>query len=624
MSDFQLHPLFSSDALLQRDRVIPIWGKASPNTKVQILLAERQTTTISDGKGDWIAHIGPFEAGIGHQLVVSTPDETITRENIAFGDVWLCSGQSNMEWQLFSGPPVPVNNAEEEARNANYPAIRFLTIPHVSAITPQKSFDATWKVCDPESVKNISAVGYFFGREIHQQVGVPIGLIDASWSGTSAQVWASGEALQEMPDFTEWLEAVKNTREDVPYSLQYDDYLRANDLGMQEEWFREEWDTSDWVQLGENELKLDNGTAWFTQHISLDEADTQVDALTLRVASLVNTDAVYWNGEKLREVGRYDGGREYAIPVSLLQLGENKLVIRVFVYGGSSPVAAEGAVQLLFGDGRTVTMGEGRKVKLSSIFEEMPIPPVDVEAYPIAPSVLFNSMISPLLPYAIKGTIWYQGETNASKPKQYEVLLPTLIADWRARFNSGQFPFYLVQLAGYGVRDEYAGASFGGWPPFRESQEIIAGQVENSGFAVALDVGDEVEIHPRNKQDVGKRLALLALKNDYQQNIITSGPALKSSRSDGENFIVELENVGGELITKGDINKTFILADAEQKWAWGHIISIESNTNTVRVTLNAPEIGAPVAVRYGWANFPLGHIYNQAGLPAAPFRSDEW
>jgi sialate O-acetylesterase len=263
------------------------------------------------------------------------------------------------------------------------------------------------------------------------------------------------------------------------------------------------------------------------------------------------------------------------------------------------------------------------RYKIGGNIGVLPVPPVDIKAHTTAPTILFNGMISPLLPYGIKGAIWYQGEANTGDPKQYETLLPALIGDWRARFGSGDFPFYIVQLAGFMKRDLQPGQSLRGWPAFRESQETIAQKVRNSGIAVALDIGDEDDIHPRNKQDVGKRLAVLALRNDYNQKVVASGPTLKSVRRAGNTLVVELANTGGELITAGDLNRVFIIAGEDKKWAWGKILSLQNQRNSARLVLAAPEVAVPVAVRYGWANFPLGHLYNKAGLPAAPFRSDK-
>jgi sialate O-acetylesterase len=641
IADELLHPLFSSNAVLQRDRKVPIWGDAPANTRVEILLDNQKTTAIADASGRWSAKIGPRRAGLGHKLVVSTPTEKETRENIAFGDVWVCSGQSNMEWRLFWGEPKPVENAAVEAKNANFPAIRLLTVPRVSALTPQSTVAVDWKVCTPETVKDISAVGYFFGREIHQKTGVPIGLIDASWGGTSAQVWASAQALEAMPEFKGQVQGVKNTRADLPYEAQYEQYVknvdastRTPDAGLKGGWLLADLDDSAWktMQLPaywdgliDEELKDFDGVVWFRREIVLDEAAAKSGNLTVKIGPIDDADTLYWNGERIGDTIGYDKPRSYTIPASSLKVGKNVLALRVLDSGGGGGFGGKADDwQLVAANGKTTPLSGTWKYKPGMKITELPAAPINIKVHTTAPTILFNGMISPLLPYSIKGAIWYQGEANAGNPKQYETLLPLMIADWRARFGSGDFPFYIVQLAGYMKRDEQAGQSIGGWPAFRESQERVAKKVKNAGIAVATDIGDEADIHPRNKQDVGKRLAALALQNDYGQKVSATGPTLKSARRVGSTLVVELANTGGELKRKGDLGKTFIIAGEDKKWVWAQVVSIENKRNSARLVLTAPEVATPVAVRLGWANFPLGHLYNKAELPAAPFRSDNW
>jgi sialate O-acetylesterase len=506
----------------------------------------------------------------------------------------------NMEWRLFYGAPTkPVDNAEIEAKNANYPAIRLLTVPRVSALTPQKTLTADWKVCTPETVKGISAVGYFFGREIHQKTGVPIGLIDASWGGTTAQVWASAEALAGMPEFKTSIEAVKNTRADVPYTTQYeqfvktaDDSTKTTDVGLKEGWNLPDFNDSTWktMQLpvywettSDADLKTFDGVIWFRRQIALDEAAVKAGDLTINLGPIDDYDTVYWNGEKIGGGAGWNSPRSYKIPASSLKAGQNIIAIRVLDSAGGGGFGAKAdAMQLLLGDGKAMPISGDWKYKIGGKIGELPVPPVDIKAHTTAPTILFNGMISPLLPYGIKGAIWYQGEANTGDPKQYETLLPALISDWRARFGSGDFPFYIVQLAGFMTRDAQPGQSLRGWPAFRESQEIIAKKVKNSGIAVATDIGDEADIHPRNKQDVGKRLAALALANDYNQKVSATGPTLKRARRVGNTLVVELSNTGGALQKKGDLNKAFIIAGEDRKWR-GHK-SFPSRTNpTARV-----------------------------------------
>ncbi|HEX8835206.1 MAG TPA: sialate O-acetylesterase, partial [Abditibacteriaceae bacterium] len=506
---------------------------------------------------------------------------------------------------------------------------------------PQKTVAVDWKVCTPETVKDISAVGYFFARELNQKTGVPIGLIDASWGGTSAQVWTSAEALSALPEFRASVESVKNTRADVPYAAQYEQYVQnavasteTTDAGIKNRWHLPETDDSVWKSMqlpaywevgSDAELKNFDGVVWFRRQITLDEAAVKGGDATINLGPIDDYDTVYWNGEKVGGGSGYETPRSYKVPASRLKVGQNTIVIRVVdTMGGGGFGAKADVMQLLLGDGKVMPMSGDWKYKIGGEIGQLPPAPVDIKKHTTFSTILFNGMISPLLPYGIKGAIWYQGEANTEAPKQYETLLPALISDWRARFGSGDFPFYIVQLPAYMARDTQAGQSVGGWPRFRESQGSIAKKVKNSGVAVTIDIGDEADIHPRNKQDVGRRLAALALKNDYHQKIVATGPTLKRARSVGNTLVVELANTGGELRMKGELSKAFIIAGEDRKWVWGQVVSIENRANSARLVLTAPGVSAPVAVRFGWANFPLGHIYNKTGLPAAPFRSDKW
>src|SRR4028118_753362 len=426
LADALLHPLFSSNAVLQRDRKIPIWGDAPAKTRVEILLDNQKTTAIADANGHWSAKIGPRRAGLGHKLVVSTPTEKETRENIAFGDVWVCSGQSNMEWRLFYGDPKPVDNAAVEAKNANFPAIRLLTVPRVSALTPRKTINAEWKVCNPETVKDISAVGYFFAREIHQKTGVPIGLIDASWGGTAAQVWTSAEALEALPEFKASVQAVKNTRADVPYLTQYEQFVNnavesanSTDAGFKGSWFLPTFDDSAWKPmslpaywetLNVEELKTFDGVVWFRRQITLDEAAAKGGDVTINLGPIDDYDAVYWNGERIGGGSGWDTPRSYKIPASKLKVGQNSIVIRVLdSTGGGGFAAKPEAMNLLFADGKTVPLAGDWRYRIGGPVGVLPQPPVDIERHTTAPTILFNGMISPLLPYGVQGAIWDQG-----------------------------------------------------------------------------------------------------------------------------------------------------------------------------------------------------------------------
>ena len=626
-----LHPLFSDGAVLQRDRRIPIWGFARPGEKIQLSLdgGKIKTSASTDKSGKWSALIGPMGAGTGHTLEVLGPNPTQreTRTNLAFGDVWLCSGQSNMQFQIGGA-----NNAEAEIRAANFPGIRFFHVPQSTAVRPRELVDAKWQSVSPATVNGFSAVGYFFGRELHQKLNVPIGLIDSSWGGTTAEVWASGTALKAMPDFKTGVEAVEQTRADVPFDEQMKEWMNRNDTGLRAGWNTPVFDDSPWTSAkvpgpftrdSKGDLTGFDGFVWYRTELNVPEAMAGRDA-TLSLGKIDDDDVTYWNGVEVGSARGYDTIRRYKIPAAQMKAGRSTLAIRVFdaqFPGGLMGTGAPNGMKLESGGIEIPLEGAWKIARAASTAElgQSPAPvPEGVGVYPNAPSTAFNAMIAPLVPFGIKGALWYQGESNAGRAEQYKPLLTTLITDWRARFGSGDFPFYIVQLAGFQAPDAQP-SNAPSWAQVRESQAIVAANIKNSGYAVATDIGEQRDIHPRNKQDVGKRLALLALKNDYGQNVESSGPTVRNVEIEGEAVRLRLDHIAGGLKLQGETNNVFALAGSDKKWAWA-TVAVEGDS----LVLRSPEVKNPVAVRFAWSNFPRGNVYNGAGLPMAPFRSDKW
>ena len=489
LADVRLSPLFSDHMVLQQGAPVPIWGNAEPGEQVTVTVGDAKATATADAGGKWTVRIGPLPAGGPLELSISGRNR-ITIRDVLVGEVWVCSGQSNMEWSVNAS-----GNPEQERAAANYPAIRMFTVKKSVVSKPTQSLEGSWAVCSPATVGNFSAVGYYFGRELHKSLNVPVGLIHTSWGGTPAESWTERSALEEdsdlRPILQRWEQQLEKFKQELPQ-----------------------------------------------------QAATAVEK---------------WKAEAER---------------------------------------ADAA---------------GR-----------PIPPLnlpDPRSSPWRPSGLYNAMIAPLLPYGIKGAIWYQGESNAGRAYQYRKLLPAMIGTWRKAWGQGDFPFYIVSLANFRPQSPEPGDS--DWAELREAQTLTSMAVPNSGQAITIDIGEANDIHPKNKQDVGRRLALVALAKTYGQNIRFSGPVYDAMKVEGGSVRLTFKHTHGGLVARGadaPTLKGFAVAGEDRKWHWADARIDADNTVVVR----SDKVPRPVAVRYAWANNPACNLYNHAGLPAVPFRTDDW
>ena len=607
-----LHPLFSENAVLQRDRPLTIWGWADANADVKVKFGGGERVIRADGEGYWSVPIRARGAGGPYALEVSSGKQTLKRSNLMFGDVWLCSGQSNMEFQVNG-----TNNAAAEKAAANYPNIRLLTVPKAIRSVPIDNFEGGWEVCNPETVGPFSAVGYFFGRKLHQDLNVPIGLIDSSWGGTVAQAWTSKAALQTMPDFEKPLVALEASLKE---SLGLPEKMAAwwlNDPGTKEYWWKAETDTADWQSVAQPGAWEDSGFAgfdgvmWFKREVEVPAAWVGKD-LTLGLGAIDDRDTTYWNSEEVGATEQYNKPRVYNIDKSRVRAGRNVITIRVLDTGGAGGMTGPADAMFLSNGNEKIPLAGDWKIKPSSKLTELsalPQPNINQNS----PTALYNGMISPLLGGQIKGAIWYQGESNAGQPQQYQRLLPTMIQDWRAHFEQ-TVPFYIVQLANYMAPTD--NPNDGGWAALREAQSMTAKNVPDAGIAVITDIGEENDIHPKNKQDVGLRLALAALHQTYGENIEYSGPMLKSAQVKGDAIALTFDHADG-LMLKGDADHVFAVAGKDGKYFWAHP-TIQGNT----IYVSTPDVAAPQTARFGWSNNPRANLYNSASLPASPFRTD--
>lgn len=625
-----LHPLFSDHAVLQRGVPAPIWGWTSPGHKVTVSFAGQTHTAVAEPDGKWMVRLRPLPASSrAEMLSVDTENGEFARvRDVLVGDVWLCSGQSNMEMGMMAC------EAKDDIAAADFPQIRLMTAPRLVEKRPIQLVHVRWDLCSPESLKQgvyggFSAAAFYFGRKLHQDLLVPIGLIHSSWGGTIAEAWTSAEALDQMESMRERLAAFLTARDrsDDPaeFARTFESWARKNDPGSAQEWQQAGVDTAGWKRVTMPQhfepagLPDFDGTVWFRHEFEL-PAEWDGKAATLSLGPIDDVDTTWLNGKWVGHMNAWDRPRLYSVPAGVLRAGRNVLAIRVLDTAGEGGLT--GPADSLFlkladaAEARVSLAGEWL-MRDSAPLAKLGNPPQPPDPNnPNVTTVLYNGMIAPLLPFAIKGAIWYQGESNAGRAEQYRELLPVMIRDWRDRFGVGEFPFYIVQLAAFTpVHPEPRESD---WAELREAQAFTAEHLPNCGLAVAIDIGEANDIHPKNKRDVGERLALAALAKTYGRNVEYSGPWFEQMQVEGGKIRLTFKHTDG-LTAKGGPLKGFAIAGPDRKFVWGNAV-IEGKT----VVVSAPSVSQPVAVRYGWDINPVCNLFNGAGLPAVPFRTDDW
>lgn len=503
LADISLPAFFSDGLVLQQGKPVTIWGNAEADENITITFASQTKVTQADLEGKWRITLDPMPANATPAEMTLTGKNSLTLKNILIGEVWVCSGQSNMQL-----PVTRAANAEQEIAAANFPQIRMFSVQRTTSLEPATNVTGTWKEANPANVGDFSAVAYFFGRHLHQVLKVPVGLIHTSWGGTRIEAWTSRESLKERPCAAQLLS---------------------------------DWDgiLESWDPTAEN-AKFEVAKAeWQALLKATQEANAKLPA-----------------------------DQKQPNPPS-------------------------------------------------------PRPPDDPHKTPHYPASLFNAMVAPLIPYTIQGAIWYQGESNQKRAFQYQELLPNMINDWRTRWND-DFSFYIVQLASFGngqpiTKDAGVPDT---WAELQEAQYLTTITLPKTGLAVANDIGEEKDIHPKNKQEVGRRLALWALAKDYgRTSTVPSGPLFKNSLIEGNQIRLQFDYVGGGLKTRdGGELKHFQITGEDQKWVWAQAKIVGDE-----VIVSSPSVPAPVGVRYAWAAWPEGaNLINAEGLPASSFRTDEF
>lgn len=612
--------LFTDNAVLQRGKDIIVWGTADPGGTVEVELGDNEQQAEVNEQGKWQVTLPAMEAGGPYELEIEGAEE-ISLKNIMLGDVWLASGQSNMEWAL----KTDVDNFEEEIANADFPNIRLFTVERNTSDVPLDSMSVVaggWLPCSPETVPDFSAVAYFFGRKIHQEQGVPIGLISSNWGGTPAEAWTSESALMTMPDFKPVLEKRQQARKSTGSEEQKTsaDIIQSANQKISASDYQPSFDVSQWKTMAvpalweeaDTTLRDFDGFVWFRKTINIPSRYTK-QALSLHLGAVDDNDIVWLNGQRIGETEGYNKDRVYELPTEAVKAGENTITIRVQDNSGGGG---------LYGPAEKMYLAQGDnklKVELTGPWrydatQEPRFPPASRLQH--EPAMLYNAMIAPLLPYPIKGVIWYQGESNAGRPQQYATLFPTMIKDWRQQWGGDNFPFLYVQLANFMPN----GAPSDQWAYQREAQNKAL-ELENTGVAVTIDIGDSTDIHPRNKQDVGDRLATAAQGVAYGDQSVFTGPMYESMRASGDSIVVTFKGTGEGLMKLADEEANgFMIAGEDRQFvkAVAHIVGPNE------ISVWSSEVEKPVAVRYGWANNPTVNMYSEDGLPLSPFRTDDW
>lgn len=622
-----LSPVFGDHMVLQRNRPNTFWGWTKPSEEVRLTIGGKTVRTRAGSDGKWQIRIDPPAAGGPYDLTVSG-SQRVEFHDILVGDVWLCTGQSNMEMGVAN-----VQNGAEEIAKANYPKIRLYEVPRAISLTPKAYAEGTWQVCSPEGITHgvwggFSAAGYFFGRELNQRLNVPIGLVQSCWGGTVAEAWTSRDALLKMDDFRQAVGFAEGSKQPgaPTFERRMDDWFCANDPGSKPEMGleRPEVSDSDW-KVATSPVRYDTlkigdfvGTVWYRTTVEVDAAHAGKPA-HLSLGPVSDCDRTWLNGKTLGATFEWSASRNYEIPAGLLKEGANVIAVRSLDTGWYGGMTAEASAQFLdFGSGDHIPLPTTWRFKPTMDLRGRVGLPIALFNEANTDTALYNGMIAPLVPMAIKGVIWYQGESNVNRGYQYRDLLPAMIKDWRTHFGQGDFPFLIVQLANFmGKVNEPRDNE---WAELREAQAMTAAKVRNAGLATAIDIGMWNDIHPVNKQEVGRRLALVALNMTYgDKSIVASGPRFTSLKVEGANLRVQFKETNGGLSFRGSTDHAFAIAGADRKFFWAKA-EIKGN----EVVLISPDVPHPVAVRYAWAGNPDAPLYNGAGLPALPFRTDDW
>lgn len=655
-ADVKLPPIISDHMVLKKSAKVPIWGTADPGEKVSVSLNGQTVSTHATPDGKWIVAFNLAKSGPGPFKLVIQGKNKITVSDVVVGEVWIASGQSNMEWFLKD----TINASATIAASSN-PMLRQFSYAKNARPAPADDFEGKWGVAGPEDSANFSAVGYYFGKTLQKELSVPVGIISTTWGGSPLEAWTRAEVIDAMPNVQS--KRQKATEEILTYPARRTTYVESFGKWLRETG-REDRPVADAVVAafagkdipadGWTTVKLPgaiadsglaaNGVIWLRRDIEIPTENTS-KPLRFNLGRTARFDTVYLNGKPFQSFTyeSYPGvgfSKIVTIPPGQFVAGKNTVAIRV--YAPVDPVQFDPSPKL----GRTALDGQWLAKT------EYELPPLDAAQLAAAPQppknppdaqnvpgFLYNGMIHPMLSYAITGAIWYQGESNVARAVAYRKAFPLMITDWRQRFGQGDFPFYFCQLANFTPKINSPGDS--SWAELREAQSMTL-KLPNTGQAVLIDVGESDDIHPRNKKDPGERLARIALAQTYGRKIPYSGPVYSEMQIDDGKIRLKFDHTAGGLVARA-LPATYFLASADNKtaplirntpesqvegfaicgddgkWVWA-----DAKISGDSVIVWSSQVPTPVAVRYGWANNPTCNLYNGAGLPASPFRTDDF
>jgi sialate O-acetylesterase len=615
-------PLFSDNMVMQRGKPNAIWGWSTPGQEVRVQIAGHTARTVAGSDGRWEARVQPPAPGGPYTIIIDGPQHRELHE-VLVGDVWLCGGQSNMEL-----PVSRTRNGDEVVKAAHNPEIRLYKVAGHASYSPTAVPQGQWKICSPETIAEnggFSAVAYFFARRLQEYVYVPVGLVEDCMGGTPAEAWTSGEALRQLKDFDPQLAELERLK--AAGGPQYGNFIMhwydEYDTGLKSNtWAAVDLDDSNWKTIrlpgGFQELGMADkpGVCWFRKEITLPDP-LPAGRATIQLGVVDRMDTTYINGHWVGASAWVENPRFYFVKQGILTAGKNLVTVRVFkLKAGGGFMSKPDDLRLVLGG--TVIPLAGEWKGAVSVDASPPHPmPMGFENWPVIPSVLYQGMLEPVAPLAISGAIWYQGEANAERACQYRTLLPVMIRDWRKLFGQGDFPFYIVSLPAFMHHEDHPVES--SWAELREAQAITARNVPNCALAVAIDTGDPDNIHPADKRIIGDRLAFCALATHYGERIPYQGPMFKSLEHLPGALKLRFKNTAGGLVAKNGKLEEFSIAGHDHIWHWA-----DARMAGDSIVVSSPQVPEPEAARYAWQSYPAANLYNGAGLPAVPFRTDNW
>ena len=624
-----LPAIFGDHMVLQQKAPVTVWGWADPGEKVSVKGSWQwfAATTKADDDGTWSVTIKTPKAGKTVSLAIKGNND-ITLSDILLGEVWICSGQSNMEWTT-GGLGTDVSKLD--IQKADLPRIRLFTVKKTIATTPKDDVEGSWQVCSPETVGAFSATGFYFGRSLQEGLNVPIGLVSTNWGGTKSEAWTSRDGLKPFEQFDDEIQTLEAPEKSEAAQkqvyeqklLKWEEQIANNDTGIKETWYGPDFDDSPWETVAlpskwsQTELADVDGIVWYRRTVTLPPSWSRND-MELHLGPIDDIDTLWVNGTRIGTTTGWLQNRGYRLPGAVLKTGKNSIAIRAIDTGGEGgfggtkddmrigPVGAEIKT--------CATVAGDWKYQLSRKGAVAAVPLDRSQINANTATVLYNGMIAPLLNLRIAGAIWYQGEANCYDPILYRTLFPAMITDWRTQWGQGDFPFYYVQIAPYQYDANTCSQAV------REAQMMTLDAVKNVGMAVTMDIGTEKDIHPRNKHDVGDRLARCALAKTYKKKgVAWSGPAYKGMTVEGGQIRIAFDYADDGLVAAGGQLSDFMIAGENRQFVPAKAV-IDGNT----VVVSCETVANPIAVRYGWSNWVKGTLFNKAGLPASSFRTDDW